>query len=69
MVFSINFVAALLLGSIAGTLSVFGFAILSPVLQRKLGIYDTCGVHNLHGMPSVLGAIFSSIVCSQVCFL
>jgi ammonium transporter Rh len=58
--------AALVLGSLAGALSVFGFAILSPLVSRKLGIYDTCGVHNLHGMPSILGAIFSAIVCSQV---
>lgn len=63
--------AALLVGSLAGTLSVFGFAILSPWLQRKLRIYDTCGVHNLHGMPSILGALVSTITCSQVwrCFL
>jgi ammonium transporter Rh len=46
--------AALLIGSLAGSLSVFGFAVVSPVVQRKLGIFDTCGVHNLHGMPSVL---------------
>ena len=57
---------ALVIGSLAGILSVFGFAILSPVLSRKLRIYDTCGVHNLHGMPSVLGGLASTIVCSQV---
>lgn len=39
-----------------------GFAFISPVLQRRLGIYDSCGVHNLHGMPSILAAIASSIV-------
>ncbi len=58
--------AALLIGCLSGALSVFGFAILGPILQRKLRIYDTCGVHNLHGMPSILGAVASAIVCSQV---
>lgn len=58
--------AALLLGSLAGALSVFGFAIVGPVLQRKLRIYDTCGVHNLHGMPAILGSVASAITASQV---
>jgi ammonium transporter Rh len=58
--------AAVLIGGLAGALSVFGYAILGPIAQRKLKIYDTCGVHNLHGMPSVLGAIASAIVASQV---
>lgn len=57
---------ALLIGSLAGALSVFGFSIIGPFIQRKLKIYDTCGVHNLHGMPAILGGIASSIVASQV---
>jgi len=58
--------AAVLIGGLSGALSVFGFAILGPIAQRKLRIYDTCGVHNLHGMPAILGAIASAIVASQV---
>lgn len=58
--------AALLIGAIAGFISVLGFSIIGPILQRRLKIYDTCGVHNLHGMPSVLGAIASSIVAAMV---
>nr|AMY50362.1 glycoprotein [Acipenser schrenckii] len=48
---------ALLIGLVAGIISTVGFKFLSPVLASKLGIQDTCGVHNLHGMPGILGGI------------
>jgi len=53
---------AMLIGMIAGTLSTYGYIFISPWLKRK-GIRDTCGIHNLHGMPGILGGI-SSIFCS-----
>ncbi len=49
---------ATLIGAIAGLISVFGYVKVSPILQR-LGIDDTCGVNNLHGMPSLFGALVS----------
>jgi ammonium transporter Rh len=52
---------ALLLGMLAGSSSVFGFVHLSGRLESGLSIHDTCGVHNLHGMPSVLGGLASAI--------
>uniref|UniRef100_A0A3Q2Q1I9 Ammonium transporter Rh type A n=1 Tax=Fundulus heteroclitus TaxID=8078 RepID=A0A3Q2Q1I9_FUNHE len=48
---------AMLIGLVAGIISTLGFKHLSPILSSNLGIQDTCGVHNLHGMPGVLGGL------------
>jgi len=52
---------ALIIGSLAGIVSAFGFLKLGPYLQEKIGLHDTCGVHNLHGIPGIMGAICGSI--------
>ena len=52
---------ALLLGVLAGSISTFGYAYVTPWLEDNFKIYDTCGVHNLHGLPSVLGGLASAI--------
>jgi len=50
---------AILVGIAAGGLSCFGYAKIQPYLEEKWGVHDTCGINNLHGMPSILGGIFS----------
>lgn len=55
----------MLLGFISGIISSLGFAYLSKFLQRTIHLHDTCGVHNLHGMPGVVGALVSAIVASR----
>jgi len=55
---------ALIVGFTAGAISVWGFDKVSPWLQEKMHVHDTCGVHNLHGMPAVLGAILSCIMAA-----
>ena len=33
-------------------------------MDRWLNLQDTCGVHNLHGLPGVLSGIASTIAAS-----
>eukprot|EP01063_Lacrimia_lanifica_P033552 TRINITY_DN5_c0_g1_i3.p1 TRINITY_DN5_c0_g1~~TRINITY_DN5_c0_g1_i3.p1 ORF type:complete len:472 (+),score=197.16 TRINITY_DN5_c0_g1_i3:69-1484(+) len=51
---------AMLVGSIAGVVSCLGYIYLQPALE-KLGIHDTCGVLNLHGIPGMIGAIGGAV--------
>uniref|UniRef100_A0A803SLW9 Ammonium transporter Rh type A n=1 Tax=Anolis carolinensis TaxID=28377 RepID=A0A803SLW9_ANOCA len=55
---------AMLIGSIAGIISVLGFKYLTPLFASKLNIQDTCGIHNLHGIPGILGGIASIIAAA-----
>ncbi|XP_021708886.1 ammonium transporter Rh type A-like [Aedes aegypti] len=55
---------AILVGVIAGVISVLGYRFLTPAMLSKLRISDTCGVNNLHGMPALLSAVFSGIYAS-----
>nr|AQM52660.1 rhesus family B glycoprotein [Protopterus annectens] len=55
---------AMIVGFITGTISTLGFKYLSPILDSKLKIQDTCGIHNLHGMPGIIGAVVGSIIAS-----
>ena len=53
---------ALGIGCLAGLLSCVGYNFVQPFLERRIKLHDTCGVHNLHGMPGILGALISAIV-------
>jgi len=53
---------ALFVGALAGVLSTWGFAYASPFLTEKFKITDTCGVNNLHGMPSLFGGLLSVLL-------
>ena len=54
--------AAFGIGSVAGAICVVGYAVIQPKLQRLLRIVDTCGVHNLHGMPGLFGGMVAILV-------
>ena len=49
------------MGIAAGVLSTAGYLVLSPFLEGRAGITDTCGVANLHGMPGILGGLASAL--------
>ncbi|MDD2483957.1 MAG: ammonium transporter [Eubacteriales bacterium] len=53
---------SLLLGIAAGTLSTCGFSIIAPKIERLIRGADTCGVHNLHGMPGLLGGLSAILI-------
>jgi len=46
---------AMAIGTLAGIVSSLGFIYFGEWLSKKINLQDTCGVHNLHGMPGVLG--------------
>jgi ammonium transporter Rh len=48
-------------GFLAGTVSCIGYEYVTPQLNH-LGIHDTCGVNNLHGMPGILSSLLAIIV-------
>ena len=52
----------LLLGAFCGLLSSFGYCYIQPYLFEKFKLHDTCGINNLHGMPSIAGAVVSIFV-------
>ena len=54
----------LLLGGAAGFASSLGYAFLQPYLCSMYGLHDTCGVNNLHGMPSIIGALWSVVMAA-----
>ena len=54
---------AIAVGMIGGTLSVVGYNIIQPKFVGKF-IHDSCGINNLHGMPSIAGALVSVVVAA-----
>lgn len=50
---------AICVGVVAGGVSCYGYVKVQPWLEEKWGLHDTCGINNLHGMPSIAGGIFS----------
>ena len=54
--------SAFMVGAIAGLICVTGYVFVQPALQKRLKSVDTCGVHNLHGMPGVFGGLVAAFV-------
>ena len=64
---------AMIIGVVSGLISTLGFRYLTvPLFQNKkyiyfqpllarLGVHDTCGVNNLHGIPSIISGLSASV--------
>lgn len=50
------------IGLLAGAICVFGYFTVQTKLRSLLKGVDTCGVHNLHGMPGLMGGIIAIFV-------
>ena len=57
---------ALAVGTVAGTVSVLGFNYMQSFLERRISLHDSCGVHNLHGMPALVGVLAVVIFTAAV---
>ena len=60
-----NPAGALCIGLFGGVVSTLGFRYLREKLEHWIGLNDSCGVHYLHGIPGVLGGIFSAIAIAS----
>jgi ammonium transporter Rh len=56
--------AAAIIGSLAGIVSTLGFQYSTKFLNRYVKLHDTCGIHNLHGVPGLVSGITSIIVAA-----
>lgn len=54
---------SLLIGFVAGVVSALGFAYMQAWLETSCAVHDTCGIHNLHGLPSLIGGLASVVLC------
>ncbi|KAK2834380.1 hypothetical protein Q7C36_015081 [Tachysurus vachellii] len=55
---------SLIVGFFCGVISTLGYIYISPYLEKRFKIQDTCGIHNLHAMPGVIGGIVGAITAA-----
>uniref|UniRef100_A0A8C0XXE7 Rh family, C glycoprotein a n=2 Tax=Cyprinus carpio TaxID=7962 RepID=A0A8C0XXE7_CYPCA len=62
--FMISPYGSLIVGFVCGIISTFGYLVITPFMEKYLKIQDTCGIHNLHAMPGVLGGVVGAITAA-----
>ncbi|CAF99542.1 unnamed protein product, partial [Tetraodon nigroviridis] len=62
--FMITPYGALIVGFCCGIISTFGYIFVTPFLEKRLKLQDTCGIHNLHAVPGMLGGFVGAIVAA-----
>ncbi|KAF3854635.1 hypothetical protein F7725_022690 [Dissostichus mawsoni] len=53
---------SLIVGFCCGIISTLGYIYLTPFMEKYLKIQDTCGIHNLHAMPGVIGGTWEPLL-------
>uniref|UniRef100_A0A2K5QJ91 Ammonium transporter Rh type C n=1 Tax=Cebus imitator TaxID=2715852 RepID=A0A2K5QJ91_CEBIM len=56
---------SLIVGFLCGIFSTLGFVYLTPFLESRLQIQDTCGINNLHGIPGIIGGIVGAVTAAS----
>uniref|UniRef100_A0A8C9YDD5 Rh family, C glycoprotein, like 1 n=1 Tax=Sander lucioperca TaxID=283035 RepID=A0A8C9YDD5_SANLU len=62
--FMITPYGSLIVGFCCGIISTFGYVFVTPFLEKYFKIQDTCGIHNLHAVPGMLGGFVGAIVAA-----
>uniref|UniRef100_H2LZN9 Rh family, C glycoprotein a n=2 Tax=Oryzias latipes TaxID=8090 RepID=H2LZN9_ORYLA len=62
--FMITPYGSLIVGFCIGIISTFGYLYVTPFLEKRLKLQDTCGIHNLHAVPGMLGGFIGAIVAA-----
>ncbi|XP_070763275.1 rh family, C glycoprotein a [Enoplosus armatus] len=62
--FMITPYGSLIVGFCCGIISTFGYLFVTPFLEKYLKLQDTCGIHNLHALPGMLGGFVGAIVAA-----
>jgi len=57
---------AVFTGLFAGFFCVVGYVYIGPALEEKIGLFDTCGVQNLHGYSGIIGGIASAVAVATL---
>lgn len=57
---------AILIGAFGGLVSAVCVMHLGSFLQKAIGLHDTCGVNNLHGVPGILSGIIGAIATACI---
>lgn len=60
--FMITPYGSLIVGFCCGIISTFGYLFVTPFLEKYLKLQDTCGIHNLHAVPGMLGGFIGALV-------
>jgi ammonium transporter Rh len=50
------------IGAMAGAVCMFSYSFIQERILKRFKIVDTCGVHNLHGLPGVFGGLMAILV-------